>query len=280
MNTSESHIVCGAMTARIGRKYMCLSKAQKKAAEYVLSNVFLSATMTIDEMANAAGISIATANRFARTLEFDGYPQFRAELVNNFKSMFVPVVGPRHEIQQPACSNDLIACALDEQMENLESTRRSMVPELCNQAVQMILRSERIYIVGYGVDAFFGGVMAHALESSCKTIQSTQDSGGFLHAARQLSKYTENDLVIVISFSGYTDDVVNLLYQVGEKKIPILALTDMPNSSLGSIANLTLYSPTQHHVSPSLKGAVLCFIEAICSAVVCQEAKLLPSGLT
>jgi DNA-binding MurR/RpiR family transcriptional regulator len=275
MNTSESQLMCGAMTARIGKKYMRLSKAQKKAAEYVLSNVFLSATMTIDEMANAAGISIATANRFAKTLEFDGYPQFRAELINDFKSMFVPALDPRLAIQHPACSNDLIAFAMDEQMENLESTRRSMVPELCNQAVQMILRAERIYIVGYGVDAFFGGVMAHALESSCKTIQSTLDSGGFSHAARQLSKYTESDLVIAISFSECTEDVLTLLRQLDEKKIPILALTDMANSPLGSIANLTLYSSTQHHVLPNLKGAVLCFIEAICRAVIYQEEKLL-----
>jgi DNA-binding MurR/RpiR family transcriptional regulator len=278
MNTSESQLVCGTMTARIGKKYMDLSKAQKKAAEYVLSNVFLSATMTIDEMANAAGISIATANRFARTLEFDGYPQFRAELISGVKSMFLPALDSRRAIQHPICSNDVIAYALEEQIENLESTKRSMVPGLCDQAVQMILRSERIYIVGYGVDAFFCGVMAHALESSCKTIQSTLGSGGFSHTARQLSKYTENDLVIAISFSGCADDVLSLLHQVGEKKIPILALTDVANSPLGAIANLTLYSSTQHHVLPNLKGAVLCFIEAICRAVIYQEEKLLQPG--
>ncbi|MHA7164601.1 MurR/RpiR family transcriptional regulator, partial [Burkholderia pseudomallei] len=49
--------------------------------EYVLANPFRAATMRIDELANAVDASIATANRFARALGFDGYPALRAALV-------------------------------------------------------------------------------------------------------------------------------------------------------------------------------------------------------
>lgn len=270
MNRLQNQALGGTVNARIGQNYMNLSKAHKKTADYVLSNVFRSATMSIDELANAVGISIATANRFARALGFEGYPQFRAELVSGFEAMLAPIDNLRTEIQRPASSTEVMAGSLNEDLANLEATRRALVPELCNQAVKMILNAERIYIIGYGASAFLGGLMAHGLEPYCNTIQSTIGSGGPSHVARQLFKYTERDLVIGISFPRYAEDVITLLRQVREKNVPVLALTDAPSSPLASLANVTLYAQSRRQFSPNSEGAALCLIEAVCSAVAHQ----------
>ena len=270
MNRPDNQAIGGTINARIGKNYMSLSKAHRKTADYVLSNVFRSATMSIDELANAVGISIATANRFARALGFDGYPQFRAELVSGFEAMLAPIDNLRTEIERPATSIEVIAGSLNEDMTNLDATRRALLPELCNQAVQMILKAERIYIVGYGASAFLGGLMAHGLDPFCKTIQCTVGSGGPSHVARQLFKYTERDLVIGISFPRYADDVITMLRQVREKNVPTLAITDAPSSPLASHADLTLYAQTRRQFSPNSEGAALCLIEALCSAVAHQ----------
>jgi DNA-binding MurR/RpiR family transcriptional regulator len=270
MNRLDNQALGGTINARIGKSYMSLSKSHRKTADYVLSNVFRSATMSIDELANAVGISIATANRFARALGFEGYPQFRAELVSGFEAMLAPIDNLRTEIQRPASSVEVIAGSLNEDLTNLDATRRALVPELCNQAVKMILNAERIYIVGYGASAFLGGLMAHGLDPFCPTIQSTIGSGGPSHVARQLFKYTERDLVIGISFPRYAEDVITLLSQVREKNVPVLVITDAPSSPLASHADLTLYAQTRRHFSPNSEGAALCLIEAICSAVAHQ----------
>jgi DNA-binding MurR/RpiR family transcriptional regulator len=271
MNSLEPKIVCCAMAARIGQKFLSLTKAEKKIAEYVLSNAFLSATLSIDELASEIGISVATMSRFVRSLDFDGYAQFRLDLMTDFRSIHAPSYDTQSVIASPSNSDHVAAFTLEEHIENLESTRRSIRPDLYNQAVQMISKSNRVYIVGYGVDAFLAGVMAHNLESPNMTIQSTLDSGGFSNATKQLSKYTESDLVVALSFSDFADDIVTLLRQVSAKKIPIIVMTNTPNSPLGSIANLTLCLPAHHHLLPNLKGAVLCFIEAVCCAVNYQE---------
>jgi DNA-binding MurR/RpiR family transcriptional regulator len=270
MHRLQNKALGGTVNARIGKNYMSLSKAHKKTADYVLSNVFRSATMSIDELAHAVGISIATANRFARALGFEGYPQFRAELVSGFEAMLAPIDNLRTEIQRSASSAEVIAGSLNEDLANLEATRRALVPDLCDQAVKLILNAERIYIVGYGASAFLGGLMGHGLEPYCGTIQSTIGSGGPSHVARQLFKYTERDLVIGISFPRYADDVITLLRQVREKDIPVLALTDAPSSPLASVANITLYAQSTRQFSPNSEGAALCLIEALCSAVAHQ----------
>ena len=270
MNRPDTQALGGTVNARIGKVYMNLSKAHKKAADYVLSNVFRSATMSIDELANAVGISVATANRFARALGFEGYPQFRGELVCGFEAMLAPIDNLRSEVQRPATSTEIIAGSLNEDLANLEATRRGLDSELCNQAVKMILNAERIYIVGYGASAFLGGLMAHSLDPFCRTVQSTIGTGGPSTVARQLFKFTERDLVIGISFPRYADDVVTILQQVSEKGVQILALTDAPSSPLASLAKVTLYAQTRRHFSPNSEGAALCLIEAICSAVAHQ----------
>lgn len=270
MNRPDNHAPGGTVNARIGKVYLSLSKAHRKTADYVLSNAFRSATMSIDELANAVGISIATANRFARALGFDGYPQFRSELVCGFEAMLAPIDNLRTEVQRPATSTEIVANSLNEDLANLEATRRGLSPDLCNQAVRMILNAERIYIVGYGASAFLGGLMAHGLDPFCDTIQCSLGSGGPSHVARQLFKYTARDLVIGISFPRYADDVITMLRQVQEKGVPVLALTDAPSSPLASHANVTLYAQTRRQFSPNSEGAALCLIEAICSAVAHQ----------
>src|SRR5204862_1262658 len=63
-----------------------LTPAHQRMAQYVLENPFRAATMRIDEFATAVDVSVATANRFARALGFEGYPQFRTELVRGFEA--------------------------------------------------------------------------------------------------------------------------------------------------------------------------------------------------
>lgn len=278
LNRLDLPALGGSVNARIGQHYLTLSKAHRKTADYVLSNVFRSATMSIDELANAVGISIATANRFARALGYDGYPQFRAELVSGFEAMLAPIDNLRNEVQRPSSSAEIMAGLLNEDISNLEATRRSLSPEQCNAAVRMIAKAERIFIVGYGASSFLAGLMAHGLEAYCQTLQCSIGAGGPSNVARQLFKYGKKDLVIGISFPRYSDDTVTLLKQVKKKNIPILCITDGPKSPLASLSELTLYAQTRRQFSPNSEGAALCLIEALCSAIAHQTKSAVHSA--
>ncbi|HBD34953.1 MAG TPA: MurR/RpiR family transcriptional regulator, partial [Cupriavidus sp.] len=78
------------ISERIARALPTLTPAHQRMAQYVLENPFRAATMRIDEFATAVDVSVATANRFARALGFEGYPQFRTELVRGFEATLAP----------------------------------------------------------------------------------------------------------------------------------------------------------------------------------------------
>lgn len=119
LNGSEAQAKQGAIHACIAKHYITLSKSHQKTADYVLSNLLRAATMPIDQLANAAGISIATANRFAHALGFDSYPKFRTEVVSSLAAIFTPVDNQHAEnVISTSCSR-VIASSLHEYMSTL-----------------------------------------------------------------------------------------------------------------------------------------------------------------
>src|SRR5215472_16168015 len=90
------------ISVRITEAMPSLTPIHQRMGEYVLANPFRSATMRIDELADAVGASIATANRFARALGFSGYPAFREALVRGFEATIAPVERLRTALESPA----------------------------------------------------------------------------------------------------------------------------------------------------------------------------------
>src|SRR5262249_45033388 len=113
-----------SISERIARSLPTLTPAHQRMARYVLDNLFRAATMRIDEFATAVDVSVATANRFARALGFEGYPQFRAELVRGFEATLAPVERLRTELERPSSVAAVMAAALEDGARNLEATAR------------------------------------------------------------------------------------------------------------------------------------------------------------
>ncbi|MGE5384609.1 MAG: MurR/RpiR family transcriptional regulator [Betaproteobacteria bacterium] len=257
-----------AITERIARSYPSLSEAHRKAADFVLANPFQAATMTIDELADAVGMSVATANRFARALEFDGYPQFRAELVKAFQTTLAPVEKLRTELQREASSVEIFAASLEEDLDNIQSTLRQLNAAACEKAVQMILRAPRVYVLGFSTSAYLGSVLAHRLDQCCSIVQTIANDAGPTLGARRLFKLTPEDLVIAISFPRYNRFTVELLELARERKAKVLAITDSATSPLVPLADVVLYAKTDRRLSANSEAGALALIEALAGAVV------------
>ena len=78
----------------------------------------------------------------------------------------------------------------------------------------------------------------------CATLASTGTPSHFLHPAEavhgDLGKITRDDLVMALSFSGETEEVLRLLPTLRRLDICLIAMTGHPESRLGQAANLVL----------------------------------------
>lgn len=232
-----------SIAARIAAALPSLTPIHRRMGEYVLANPFRAATMRIDELANAVDASIATANRFARALGFDGYPALRAALVRGFEATLAPVERLRcaQEREAGARGGELIDASFEQALANLERTRGRLDRANVEAAVDSLLAARRIFIVGMGASAFLAGLMEHGLSVYRDNVQSLALLGGPTDAARRL-------------FSARGDDLV-------------VAITDGPDSPIAPFAARALFVHAERRLAATSEAAVLALVEALIDAV-------------
>lgn len=251
----------------IAKAMSSLTPAHRQMADYVLAHSFRAATMTIDELAEATSVSVATANRFARTLGFPGFPAFRAALVRGYESALAPVEKLRNELTRNSTCVEIMSASLQDNQNNLEAIRTSLSAETCEQAVSAILNARRLLVSGFGNSGYLAGMLAHGLEMYCNHVQSLAGIGGASHCARTLFKLQEQDVVIVISFPRYVRDIFIVASKARERGARIITLTDSPTSPLAALGDINLYIPSSSRFNATSDSTVYAVIEALCVAV-------------
>ncbi len=106
------------------------------------------------------------------------------------------------------------------------------------KAVQLMADCEgRVIVTGMGKPGFIGGKIA-------ATLASTGTPSLFLHPAEavhgDLGMVTEKDVMIVISQSGETEEIVRLLTILKKINVSLIALTSNPKSTLARYADVVL----------------------------------------
>jgi DNA-binding MurR/RpiR family transcriptional regulator len=254
-----------------------MTPAHRQLADYVLTHSFRAATMTIDELAEATGVSLATANRFARTLGFTGFQAFRAELVHGYESALAPVEKLRKEVNRNSSCAEIMAASLQDNLSNLEHMRASLPGETLEQIVRALLSAKRLLVAGFGNSGYLAGMLAHGLELYCNA-QSLADIGGSSHCARALFKLQKQDAVIVISFPRYVRDAVVVARKARERGARVIILTDSPTSPLAPLGDLTLYISSASRFAATSDSTTHAVIEALCAAVARQAKNSVKSA--
>ncbi|HEY1226225.1 MAG TPA: MurR/RpiR family transcriptional regulator [Ramlibacter sp.] len=255
------------MAQRIARRLPGLSPAHRQVADWVLAHPLHAATMPIDELAASVGVSVATANRFARALDFEGYAQFRAALVLGFETTLAPVERLRSKLARSAGVGDVFAGALADVERNLALTRQSLDPQTCERAVDAVLKAQRVYIVGFGSSSWLGGLLQHGLDPYRGEVHLLATREGASYAAKVLSRARAGDLLIAIAFPRYLTDTVLLARLARDAGASVLALTDRVASPLAPLADIALYAQADSQYFANSEASVLALAEALASAV-------------
>ncbi|MBN2425284.1 MAG: KpsF/GutQ family sugar-phosphate isomerase [Calditrichaceae bacterium] len=117
------------------------------------------------------------------------------------------------------------------------------------KAIELILKSEgRVIVTGMGKS----GAVGRKISS---TLSSTGTTSLFLHPAEgvhgDLGMVIKNDVVIAISKSGETSEILNLLPSFKRLNIPIIALTSNRESTLGRYAEVILDISVKEEACPN-----------------------------
>lgn len=116
------------------------------------------------------------------------------------------------------------------------------------KALELILdTSGRVIVMGIGKSG-------HIANKIAATLASTGTPAFFVHPSEaqhgDMGMITQNDIILLLSNSGETDEIISLLPQLKRLNLPIISITGNTYSTIAKIATVNLTLPIEKEACP------------------------------
>lgn len=208
-----------------------LSATERKVADAILDDIAAAAGATVDQLADKAGVSIATISRFARSVGCDDTRDLKLKLAQ------ASAVGERFlDPSTPEESTFYARLYAD-----IEATLRAHLPRfseaLFEQAAGIVREARMTYVFGMGgASAVLSQELQSRLVRLGYAVAAYSDAVLLRMVAATLD---ERDVVVVLSTSGLTPEILAGARIVKQYGARIVTLTD-PASPLAGLADVVL----------------------------------------
>ena len=196
-----------------------LNNLEMLVYNYVIKNRDKVMYMTIRELADAVGVSTTTVLRFCRKLKCEGYSEFRVR----FKLYL--------EQNEPQQAN----FGASEIISFFKGVNNDEFDKLLDQAVDIILSSERIIFVGAGTSGALAKYGARFFSNVGKFSNHIDDP--YFPVTNDMAR---NALAIVLSVSGETEEILRFASQFSLHNCKVLSLPAHEHSRLAKLADFNL----------------------------------------
>lgn len=227
-------------TLRIKENYEFLSRNEKKVADYLLEHTEGADLLTVQELASGAGTTLSCVNRFVKKLGYEKYAEFK----NDMARQMVREDYLKEELIESVSRSDSVT-ELVRKMQSFDlnaitETYQNLNTQKLEKAIGMLKHAKKICIIGEGLSQLIGEDLARkfvimGIDASCPYDSHMQIT--------QVSNLTEEDCLIVLSYSGKSNLPNIALRKAVQKNIPSIAITSSTNSPFAKNAVVTLLIP-------------------------------------
>jgi RpiR family carbohydrate utilization transcriptional regulator len=212
-----------------------LSKAESRIAEVILSDPEAVVNITTAGLARLAGVSDPMISRFCRSLGCTSFPDFKVQLAASLASNISFI----SEAVSPGDNASLyIEKRISANQAALEYIRSRIQPEIIEQAVKALGRSQRIEIFGMGGSAAIAQDAQHKLFRLGIPTAAYDD-----HLMQRMvaAVATKDTTVLCFSFTGRTQTMIEVATLAKDNNATLIAITS-PDSPLAQLADITVTS--------------------------------------
>lgn len=191
----------------------------------------------LKEVAQLTYSSQATVYRLCRKLDFDGYKEFQSALVYELALMKESQVVSMQDIDPGQSTADVIKRVTWKNVESLEMSSKLVKPKDIETCVDLLGKARNINLFGIGSSLLVARDFYLKLIRIGKMVNISDD----LHSQILYSStMTKDDLAVVISYSGLTEEMITCAQNAKEKGAKVIAITRSSGSKLGRYADVIL----------------------------------------
>jgi len=228
--------------------------SEKRLAESLLADPEAFSTLSINEVADAAGTSTTTVVRFYRRLGFTGFKDLKHDLAQETlrASLLVQSVpATASDIAPDDTLEQIVAKVARDETLSISDTADVLDTGALAQAVTALAQADRIDVFGVGASAVVGIDLQRKLSRIGRTAITWPDAHTAWTAAAVLGP---RSVAVAISHSGETMDTVEFLRLARAAGSATVAITNVPDSSITREADVALYTAARE--TPFRSGAL------------------------
>ena len=225
-----------------------LTKSGHMVADYLVQHAAEAQYLSISSLARECKVAEATVFRFCRALGFEGYHEMRIALAQaNATGVLVNQQAPSPDADTTTLCEHASALF----MTAINGTQNALSTEAVDEAVHLMQEARQVFCLGQGGSMLLANDICARFASLSTKFRTAGDSHLQLLTA---SLMNEADVVLFISYSGATRDMMETLRTAKAAGAKIILLTHYEDSPGALLADVVLLCGAQE--SPLDSGSI------------------------
>ena len=225
-----------------------LTRSGRTVAEYLVQHAAEAQYLSISSLARECNVAEATVFRFCRSLGFEGYHEMRIALA---QANATGAMVNQRELDPEASTATLCEHASGLFMTAINGTQNALSPEAVDRAAKMLHQAHQVFCLGQGGSMLLANDLCARFAGISNKFRTAGDSHLQIMAAGLM---TEADVVLFISYSGATRDMLETLRAAKTSGAKIILITHYEDSPGAKLADVVLLCGAQE--SPLDSGSI------------------------
>lgn len=248
---------------KIEKNFNSLPQNQVRIAEYFLDNFDKIPFLTVHQISKSTNSSVASIVRFAQRVGFTGFSEMRIAITNSLQTKL------KHKQTFPLfdkrkADGDILTSVANIDIKNINDTLSLIEREKFNEAIDLILKSKRIFTAGLGISYLLAEILAYQLT------QVSLDSSVLKHThtvfQEQILYMNKSDLLITFSFPPYSIETIDTAQFAKQRGIKVVSVTNKQSSPITFHSEISLTVNSENMLFTNSFAAISVLINAIATA--------------
>ncbi|MFL8738024.1 MurR/RpiR family transcriptional regulator [Clostridioides difficile] len=213
-----------------------VTKSDKLLIAYIKENIDDVFYKPISQIAKESNIGEATITRFVKKMNFNGLQDFKVTLAQEISTINKKnIINKNIQNDEPAL--DTAKKLLSSNVTTLENTVEIINSKDVHDCARLIINAKKVYFIGIG----YSGIIAQDSNYKFMRIGLNCVSFDSSHTMIMMSSIMEEeDLIIAISHSGETEEIIKTVKLARANNAKIISITENKNSELKDISDVHL----------------------------------------
>lgn len=255
---------------RLRQRLEELNRSERKVANVILADPSAATSLSIASLAQAASVSEPTVNRFCRSFSAKGFPDFKIKLAQSLAGgtpYVTRAVEPNDDASQ--YTQKIFGATIAA----LDEARRAVDTHAIERMVDYLIQAKQIHFFGLGASGAVAQDAQHKFFRFNLPVMAYVD---VLVQRMVAAACHTGDVVVVISYTGRTRELVDIARLARESGAVVLGIT-APGSPLAfeCTATLDVATPedTDHYMPMTSRMIQLTLIDALATGVTLRRGE-------